>query len=280
MRQQEHRQRAEQHQRDETAATTGADQRRLRQHLRVVQLARQPPQHEQRQHQHRQQLEHRLHRHRQHQPAVVLGDIGPAGAEQDRKHRHRQRHIQRAVTEDRCRLRTDRTGGDHRKTHRHRFELQRDVGNHAQRGHAGDHRGQPGIAAQACGDQVGQRGGVGFARQLDQPAHEACRQQIEHDRPDQGRRDPPAMAHGLGHGAVEGPRGAVHRQRQRIHMVPVPGQRIGAPLAIQRGGKHQHQPRHAGQGDGDKTQHCSTSYPAPHPGTATVKNKETAASLR
>ncbi|MNN16498.1 hypothetical protein D3C81_1296380 [compost metagenome] len=99
MRQQEHRQPTQQHQRHEAAG------RRI--HRRSGRRSRQAVQakpDEQPQHQHRAQFENRLHRHRQHQAAIVFGHIRTARAEQHREQGHRQRHVQRAVVPRRATL--------------------------------------------------------------------------------------------------------------------------------------------------------------------------------
>ncbi len=92
---------------------------------RQVQDCQRPDRHE------RQQLDQRFQRDRQHHPAVVLGGIDPAGAEQDREGRQQQRHVQGRVG---IPLRRQRLPAEHAHAHPHRLELQREVGDR------GDHR--------------------------------------------------------------------------------------------------------------------------------------------
>ncbi len=96
VRQDEHRQRAQQDERGEAAGWLRR-QRCGRQVRPVVQA--QPD--ERAQGEHCRQLEDGFERHRQHQAAVVLGRARPAGAEQHREQRHRQRHVQAAVAPER-----------------------------------------------------------------------------------------------------------------------------------------------------------------------------------
>ena len=119
----------------------------------------------------RHQLDDRFGGDRQHQAVLMLGGVGVAGAEQHRECRHEQRDEQRAVADDRLRgagigLRQD--GADRR---RHRFELQRDIGNHADNGDQRHGRRHRLALAVARGDQVGDRGDVlalGEANDADQ----------------------------------------------------------------------------------------------------------------
>ncbi|MNV13236.1 hypothetical protein D3C71_1038670 [compost metagenome] len=254
MRQQEHRQPTQQHQRHEATGRC-IHQRRRRRRRQAIQ----PKPDEQAQHQHRAQLEHRLHRHRQYQAAIVFGHIRTARAKQHRKQRHRQRHIQGAVVPRRAALAgIHRARGDHAEAHRHRLELQRDIRNQTQRRNQRDRCREPCVAAKASGDQIGQRRRIRFARQPHQSHHHAHGQRVEQDRPDKSRRQRPAVTRRLGDRAVERPRRAMHGQRKRIHMPPVPRERRRSALAIQRRTEHQGQPGKAGQRHGHQTQHAVT----------------------
>ena len=159
------------------------------------------------------QLEQRLERHRQHQAAIVFGRADARRVPNNiANRRHRQRHVQGAVLPWRrrqlgargsaCRSSSPRLSAAARYTERCPSPPR------------GDRRGQPRTAAQARGNQVGQRSRVVFARQAQQLEQEAKTQQVQQNRANEGRRHPPARALGLGDRAVESPGRAVDRQRQ------------------------------------------------------------------
>ena len=250
VRQGEHRQHAEQHQRDE-AAVIGRG-RGLGQRLRRRQPESQPDEQAQREHRH--QLEQRFERHRQHQPAIVLGSAGTARAEQHREDAHHQRHVQRAVAPGRL-VGTGLRVGQQRKAHRHRLQLQGDVRDQAEHRDQGHARSEPCILAQAGSDQVGDGGGVAGPCQLHQLQHQPRAERVQQQRADEGRRQRPVVACGLGDCAEEGPRSAVDRQRQRVDVVPVAGQHARAPFGIQRSAEQQAQPQHRGRDDHRDAQH-------------------------
>ena len=253
MRHQEHRQRAQDHQRHEAAGRLcGRDRRH------VWDVAQFQPD-ERAEHQHRAQLEHRLERHGQHQAAIVFGCTGAAGTEEDREHGHRQRHVQAAVSPYRRNACTRglRALGQGGEAERDRLQLQRDVRDQPEHRDQRHHGGQPCVLAEARGDQVGKRGGIAFMRQPDQPDHEEHGQGVEEDGADERRGERPAVARGLGHGAVERPRGAVHRQRQGIDVPPIAGQQQGPALRHQCHDEHQQQQCEAAGDDDGGAQHVA-----------------------
>ena len=168
------------------------------------------------------QLDDQFGGDRQHQAVLVLGGVDMAGAEQHREGRHRQRHEQRNVAEQRLRgagagrhMREDRL-----QRRRHRFELQRDIGNGADDGDQRDgSRHRLGLAI-TRGDEIGDRGDV---LRLGQPhdADEQRRKQADHQRrADIDGEKFIARARGRADRAEEGPRGAIDRQRQRVDQQP------------------------------------------------------------
>jgi hypothetical protein len=78
---------------------------------------------------------------------------------------------------------------------------------------------------------------------------------IQHDGADEGRRQGPARTCGLGDRAVEGPRGAVDRERERVDRAPVPRQQLWPTLAPKRGAEQEAEPEQAGQHDDGGAQH-------------------------
>ena len=251
VRQDEHRQRPQQHERREAGGACG---RRQLRHGRGCDAVEPEPD-EGAEGQHRSELEQRLERHRQHQPAVVLDRAGPTRAEEHGERRHRQRDIQRAIAPHRRIGKIRRASGEDREAHGHGLELQCDVRDEPERRDQGHRCGKPCVLAQARGDEVGDRGRVGLARKGHQPRHHREREQVQRDRTDEGRWQRPAVARRLRDRAVERPRRAMHRQRQRIDMAPVPCERMCAALGIQRGAEHQRQPEAAGDGDVCRRQH-------------------------
>ena len=204
--------------------------------------------------QHRRQLEDRLERHRQHQPAIVFSRTGTARAEQHREQRHHQRHVEGAVLP--CRQRRFRIAcRQHRKAHRHRLELQRDVRDQAKRCNQRHRRGEPRILAQACRDQVGDRRCVRLPRQPHQPHHEAAGQRVQQDRAEECRWQRPPITRRLRDRAVERPRRAMHRKRQCINVMPMPDQHVRMALAIHARAKQQSEPQHGREDDDADAQH-------------------------
>ncbi len=181
-----------------------------------------------------QQLDDRFGGDRQHQAVLMLGGVDMAGAEQHREHRHRQRDEQRDVAEQRAgdagARRDLREDGFQRE--RHRFELQRDVGNRADDRDQRDGGGDRLALAVARGDEVGDRGDV---LRLGEPhdAHDQRREQADHQhRADIDGEEFVAGARGRADRAEEGPRRAIDRKRQRIDQQPGAAARGRAADAI------------------------------------------------
>ena len=168
------------------------------------------------------ELDQRLGRDRQDQAVLMLGGVDVAGAEQHRERRHRERDEQRDVAEHRLRhagrhveMRQDRA-----ERGRHRFELQRDVGDRADDRDQRDGRRHRLMLAVARRDEVGDRGDV---LRLGEPhdAQDQRRGKPDHQhRPDIDREEVVAGARGEPDRAEEGPGGAVDRERQRIDQRP------------------------------------------------------------
>ena len=153
---------------------------------------------------------------RQHQAVLVLGGVGLAGAEQHRERRHRQRHDQRDVADDRDRGEQLVLAQDRLQRGRHRLELQRDVRHRADdrdHGHGGGDRLALAVARR---DEVGDRGDVLRLGELDHAPQQRRAQPDHQDRADIDREEIDAGAGGETDRAEEGPGRAVDRQRQRI----------------------------------------------------------------
>ena len=86
------------------------------------------------------QLDDGFGRDRQHQAVLVFGRVGLPGSEQHREGRHRQRHDQRDIADDRNAGERLVLAQDRFERRRHRLELQRDVGNRADDRDQGDGR--------------------------------------------------------------------------------------------------------------------------------------------
>ncbi|MBV6415010.1 MAG: hypothetical protein OMOMHJEC_02847 [Xanthomonadales bacterium] len=239
VRQRDHRQRAEQHQRQESAA----GRRRRRQGARGCDERAGPvvdrEHHVGADREQREQLDQRLESHRQHHAARTRASA--TGAEEHREQRHQHRRERRAVAPATRRTAEERAG-EQVETLRDRLQLQRDVGRQPDQRDAGGERADARALAEARSDQVCNRGAVARARLFDQSHQQRPGDEVQQDRADEGRRHPPAVPLRLGDGAVEGPRGAVDRQRQRVHPAPVPRQRPRPALAVQRRGEQQADP--------------------------------------
>ena len=146
----------------------------------------------------------------------MFGRVGLAGSEQHREGRHRQRHDQRDIADDRDAGKRLVLAQDRFKRRRHRLELQRDVGNRSDDRDQGDGRGNGLALAVARGDEVGDRGDVLRFRELDHAAQQRRAKPDHQDRADIDREKIDAGAGGESDRAEERPGGAIDRQRQRI----------------------------------------------------------------
>ena len=154
--------------------------------------------------------------HRDHQAVLVLGGVGLAGAEQHRENRHRQRHHQRDVADDRDLGEGLVLAQDGFQRGRHRLELERDIGNRSDDGDQRHCRRDRLALAVARADEVGDRGDVLPLCELDHPAQQRRAQADHQDRADIDRQEVDAGACGETDRTEEGPGGAVDRKRQRV----------------------------------------------------------------
>ncbi len=148
----------------------------------------------------------------------MLGGIDVAGAEQNGKRRHRQRHKQRQIAEHRTgEAGAGRDVGENRlQRGGHRFELQRDVGDAADDGDQRDDGRNRLALAVTGGDEIGDRGDVLLFRQP-HDARDQRREQPDHQhRADIDGEEFIAGARGKPDRAEKRPRRAIDRQRQRI----------------------------------------------------------------
>ncbi len=194
------------------------------------------------------QLDDQFGGDRQHQPVLMLGGVGVAGAEQHRERRHQQRDEQRAVADDGLRAARIGLRQDSADRRRHRFELQRDIGDHADDGDQRHRRRHRLALAVARGDQVGDRGDV---LALGEP-HDADQQRVSqpdhHHRADIDGEEIQAAARGKADGTEERPRRAIDRQRQRIDQQSRRGaaRQLAPAVAVAR---HQEQKADIGKGN-------------------------------
>ena len=158
----------------------------------------------------------RFGRDRQHQAVLMLGRVDMAGAEQDREGGHRERDQKRGVA-DHVRGELRRHMHEHRAEHRrHRFQLQRDIGNGADDRDQRHQRRHRLLLAVARGDEVGDRGDVlalGEPHDAQQAAACTARSSASARHRSSGSRSP---TRGQADRAEKGPGGAIDRQTQRI----------------------------------------------------------------
>ena len=234
VRQREHRQHAKQDQWREALSIRRRLHRRSRSEIGMMARDENPER------KHGRQFEQRFHGNREHEPAVVPAGI--TGTEQHGEHRHHQCDHQADVDPPRIDLPAN-TVRQQAITHRHCLELQRNIRNQAENRDQGDDRGETRIAAEASGDEIGDRTRMDFAGAPHQPDHRSAGQCVQQDGADEGRRQRPLVARGLGDGAEERPRCAVHRQRQCVDPAPMPRQQGRSAIGEQRRTEHEGQPR-------------------------------------
>ena len=193
------------------------------------------------------QLDQGFEGNRQHHAAVVFGGVEVAGTEDDGEQRQDQRHHQGRV------LGADAHGvgaGTDQQVDAEDdgFQLQGDIGQHADQADQRHHHRQGLRLAVAGGDEVGDGGDVFlFADQhhlLQDPGREHQQQhgaQVD-------RQERPELVGGLADRAEEGPTGAIDGQRQAVHPGPH-ARRQGRAAAVTIKGDGEHN-GHIGQGDG------------------------------
>ncbi|KAG1435993.1 hypothetical protein G6F57_020867 [Rhizopus arrhizus] len=106
--------------------------------------------------------------------------------------------------------------------------------------------------------RVGDGGAVVLLGQAPQPHQEGQAEGEDQRHPGQGRWNRKAPLQALRSGAVVGPCGAVHRQRQRIDGRPRARQPVPLALAPQGHAKQQYGPRNTGEQDDSRRQHRSS----------------------
>ncbi len=146
----------------------------------------------------------------------MLGGVGLAGAEQHRECRHRQRHDQRDVADDRNRGDGLVLAEDGLERRRHGLELERDIGNRSDDRDQRDGGGNRLALAVTRGDEIGDRGDVLRFRELDHAAQQRRAERDHQHRADIDREKIHAGAGGETDRTEERPGRAVDRQRQRI----------------------------------------------------------------
>ncbi len=190
--------------------------RRLHRALEQLDRIEHPEGHERAGGEKRHQLDDRFGRDREHQSVLMFGGVGLAGAEQNRERRHRQRHHQRDIADDRNPREGLVFAQDGFQRRRHRLELQCDVGHRADDRDQGDRRGNRLALAVTGADEIGDRGDVLRFGELDDPAQDRGAARDHQHRADIDREKIDAAAGRKSDRAVIGPGRAVDRQRQRI----------------------------------------------------------------
>ena len=135
----------------------------------------------------------------------------------------------------------DRIVQQHGEAGGDRLQLQRDVRHHADHGDDGDQAGQRGVLAVARADEVGDGGdAVGLADAQDLAQQQPAEAEDER-RPQIDRQEGDAAMRGPADAAVEGPGGAVDRDRQRVDNARIDqaAALIGALVAVVGDGEQQ-----------------------------------------
>lgn len=161
------------------------------------------------------ELDQRLEGDGQDHAAVVFGDIQAAGTEDDGEQRQHQRHDQRRVLG----AGTGGVGaGADQQVHPEddTFQLQGDVGQHADHADQRHHHRQCLRLAVAGGDEVGDGGDVLLLADHDHLLQHPGREQHQQHRSEVDRQERPELVGGLADRAEEGPAGAVHCQGEAV----------------------------------------------------------------
>ena len=153
------------------------------------------------------------------QTLVAFGGVEVAGAKQDGECRQQHRNVEGVVLE-----KGQRGGGGHgirvlqhgRKTRRDRFQLQCDIGHDAEHGDDGDQTAQHMAFAVTRSDEVGDGGDAVCLADADHFQQHVPPQCGHQRRSEIDRQKADAAGRGAADTAVERPRRAVHRQRQRV----------------------------------------------------------------
>ena len=178
-----------------------------------------------------QQFDQRFEGHRQHHATVVLGDIQAAGAEQNGEQGQHQADDQGRVLGAGAR-RVGTGSGEQVDAEDDGFELQGDIGQHADQADQRHHHRQWLRLAVACGDKVGNRGDVFLLADGHHFLQHPGGKQHQQHRAQVNRQERPQLVGGLADGTEEGPTGAIHRQRQGKHPgAQARGERRLAPVA-------------------------------------------------
>ena len=184
------------------------------------------------------ELDDRLGRDREHQAAVRLVGVDAAHPEEHGEGRHRGGDDQRGAAGQPADVAGERLEADG-----DRLELQREVGEEADRRGGGDDHGDGAALAVARGDEVGDRDQVLGAGDADHARDQWPAEAHDEDRADVDGEIVEAALGGDADGAVEGPGGAVDADRQRVDR-GCPARRPGPAVA---GPGDQEQERQIGQ---------------------------------
>ena len=162
------------------------------------------------------ELDHRLGRDRQHQAAVRLVGVDAAHPEEHGEGRHRRGDDQRGAAGQAADGALGGVGRERLEADGDRLELQREVGEQADRRGDGDEHGDAAALAVAGRDEVRDRDDVLGAGDADHPRDQRPAEPHDEDRADVDREVVEPALGGDADRAVEGPGRAVDADRQRV----------------------------------------------------------------
>jgi hypothetical protein len=162
------------------------------------------------------ELDRRLHRDGEDEPALVLGGVRMAGAEQGGEHGHGDGDDEDEVAARFVPVGRQQIG----ERERHRPQLQRDIGDDPDHRDDGDQAPEQLVLAVARRDEVGDGRDVLALGNVDDGPHHGPADGQHQDRPDIDRQEVVARGRGDADAAEIGPGRAIDRQRQGIDQRP------------------------------------------------------------
>ena len=162
------------------------------------------------------QLDQRFERDRRHHAVVLLGRIDPTRAENHDEKAHDQRDVERGVGIQRYRSIAFGGAAQNVESRGDGLQLQRDVRNDADHRDCRHQASERLALAVTGGDEVGDRSDVLRLADRQQLAQEGLGKNEHQDRADIDRQETVAGRRGTADAAEKCPRGAIHRDRQRV----------------------------------------------------------------
>ena len=183
--------------------------------VRIGEAVAQAVHHVQSDPQKRDQLHDRFERDREDHAVVVLAAHDFARAEENRKRGQQRRDEYCAVQEERGFRRG--SAGENLEAEGDRFQLERHVWQDSDHGDAGDQHRDRLVSPVARADKVGNGGDVVALRDAHDPREKRRTEHKHQHGSEVNGEEVPAAVRGTAHGAVEGPRRAVHAEGEAVH---------------------------------------------------------------